>query len=281
MSGDRVTVLSSSEDNVPKALLPDDVARRETVPANPYRSPRPWHDGTESPPAIETERALTAAEARLGGVAVRIILCGLVPGWLLAAGSIGLGVTRYGGAIGAGLSQSGLGSFVPIAALCSVLIIVGVVVGNRVRGKHRSLGRLTVLMSAIGVGGVYGVCQRVAAGEPLLGLAPLFAASSFSAWLTSLALLAIFLRVWSLRCRATRLTLLLELQVLLFAVAGVCVSAAALWPGFSRTATGTLALAGIGLATLTSGSLVLALVLLDRTLRRVAGPPVHDVAGED
>ena len=106
----------------------------------------------------------------------------------------------------------------------------GVVLCNQVRGRHRALGWLGTLLFYVGGGGTTGVLFRILSNGQLFGLTPLFAASTFSAFLTSLALFAMFFRTWSEKCNSPVASRAFEISVLMQAIAGVSATLAVLSP---------------------------------------------------
>ena len=91
-------------------------------------------------------------------------------------------------AAGSWRSRSVLAAPVPFV----LMVVLGAHLCNRVRGKHRSLCWLATLLLVVGGLGSMASAARLVGGGQLLGLSILFAASTFSAFLTGVALFALF-----------------------------------------------------------------------------------------
>ena len=126
-----------------------------------------------------------------------------------------------------------------------LMIVLGAHFCNRVRGKHRSLCWLATLLLFTGGLGSMASAARLVGGGQLLGLSVLFAASTFSAFLTGVALFALFYRVWAVRCASSRGGLFFEGTVLCLAIAGVVVSFGVLGPGISPESMRRMATLGL------------------------------------
>jgi len=243
------------------------------VSANPYRSPSLLDEPVDAATGRSNpDGALDAQQRLLVSRGVTVTTFGVASLALVAAALLAAAMEVWGV-----FSFSVSGRLAMFFAPAALLIPLGVLLCNRLRGPHRSLGILASLLFAFGAAGTYSVCQRMLSGQPLLGLAPLFAASSFSTLLTALALVAIFYRNWARRTGDSQAALVLESAVLLLALSGVSVSLAVLWPSFSGQTMALLCFFGGGLAHATCVLVAVALLRLRRRLHAdPAGPHPFD-----
>lgn len=207
---------------------------------NPYRSPGAPSPATElSHPVDEDGGRLDGIDLTRIGRAIRIGLFAMVVpsavSILIIIGLFAMQSGRVGNGPAAVFRNWILGAAALVAIVSLLAFVVGVINLCRVRGRHRMTGWLGVILFLAGATGTAGVLVRLINGGVLLGLAPLFAASVYSTLLTSIALMTMSYRYWSIRIGSTRSARAFEFGVVMLALSGASVSLAVLNPAVFRS----------------------------------------------